>query len=172
MHSIIFAARSLAFMMIIWVERRFLSTEVHRDYCGVRYYCSNVAVVFVTLLLSDISTSLVEVKYRSNSVRDVKASATYKYTASWVQFLYTTNCLVGVSSYRVHFVVVFVLQVRSVEHLLVLTLLRATYLFSRPVSQRCLLSLSRFNVRIWYPIVRCLDSTYSRCDHVSVLCAR
>jgi len=101
LHSIVFACRSLACMLLVWVEERF-ATGPH--------YLANVAIIFATLLCADLATSVVDEKSRSNTIRGLETSAVYKYSFSMLQFLGTTGCLVGLRAYAAQFAIVFIIQ--------------------------------------------------------------
>jgi len=101
LHSIVFACRSLACMMIVWVEERF-DTGPH--------YLANVAVIFATLCCADAATNAVDEKSRSNTIRGLEMSPVYKYSFSLLQFLGTTGCLVGLRAYAAQFAIVFIIQ--------------------------------------------------------------
>ena len=101
LHSIVFACRSLACMLIVWFEERF-ATGPH--------YLANVAVIFATLIAADVSTNSVDAKSRSNTIRGLETSALYKYSFSLLQFLGTTGCLVGLRAYAAQFAIVFIIQ--------------------------------------------------------------
>jgi len=101
LHSIVFACRSLACMMVVWVEERF-ATGPH--------YLANVAIIFATLLCADYASNSVDEKSRSNTIRGLEMGALYKYSFSLLQFLGTTGCLVGLRAYAAQFAIVFIIQ--------------------------------------------------------------
>ena len=101
LHSIVFALRSLSCMMIVWAERRYET--------GPQYW-ANVVVVFATLKAADISTNSVPATSRSNTIRGLAMSPVYKYSFSFLQFLGTTGCLVGLRSFGAQFAIVFIIQ--------------------------------------------------------------
>ena len=101
LHSIVFACRSLACMTVVLLEKR---------YNAGPYYLANVAIVFATLLGADAATASVDPASRSNTIRGLKTSAAYKFAFSFMQFLGTTGCLVGLRSFAAQFAIVFIIQ--------------------------------------------------------------
>jgi len=103
LHSIVFACRSLACLTILWLERRY-------DPHGEPRYWANVAVVFATLISADLATASVDPASRSNTIRGLDTTAAYKFAFSFMQFLGTTGCLVGLRAFAGQFAVVFIIQ--------------------------------------------------------------
>jgi hypothetical protein len=103
LHSIVFACRSLACMLIVWAERRYLTPGAHA-------YWANVLVVFATLIGADVATNSVDPRSRSNTIRGLDTGLLYKYSFSMMQFLGTTGCLVGLRSFAAQFAIVFIIQ--------------------------------------------------------------
>lgn len=101
LHSIVFACRSIACLLIVWFEERYRTGP---------HYLLNVAVVFATLKAADISTNSVDPRSRSNTIRGLETSAIYKYAFSMMQFLGTCGCLVGLRGYSAQFAIIFVIQ--------------------------------------------------------------
>jgi len=101
LHSIVFACRSLACMLVVWAERRYDSPG---------HYLANVAIVFATLVAADASTASVDPKSRSNTIRGLETGLLYKYSFSLLQFLGTTGCLVGLRAFAAQFAIVFIIQ--------------------------------------------------------------
>ena len=99
LHSIVFACRSLACLGIVWAERR-LSLEP--------MYCANALVVMATLVAADVASASVE--HHSNTIRDLDTSAAYKFVFTFMQFLGTCGCLVGLRAFAGQFVIVFIIQ--------------------------------------------------------------
>jgi hypothetical protein len=104
LHSIVFACRSLACMSLVWIEQRY-------DPHGEPRYWANVAIVFATLVCADAATSSVDPSSRSNTIRGLETSAAYKFAFSFMQFLGTCGCLVGLRAYAAQFAIVFIIQV-------------------------------------------------------------
>lgn len=103
LHSIVFACRSIACMLLIWAERRY-------DPSGPPRYWANVAIVFATLIAADMATRSVDPASRSNTIRGLKTSALYKFAFSYMQFLGTCGCLVGLRAFAAQFAIVFIIQ--------------------------------------------------------------
>lgn len=99
LHSIVFACRSLACLTIIWMERRFGLAPM---------YLANVAVVFCTLVAADVASA--SVAHHSNTIRGLDTSAAYKFAFSFMQFLGTCGCLVGLRAFSGQFAIVFIIQ--------------------------------------------------------------
>ena len=68
LHSIVFACRSLACLVIVFLEKRY-------DPHGEPRYWANVLVVFATLLGADLATASVDPSSRSNTIRGLETSA-------------------------------------------------------------------------------------------------
>ena len=99
LHSIVFACRSLACMSLVWAERRYALEPM---------YWANVVVVFATLVAADVATASVE--HHSGTIRGLDTSAAYKFAFSFMQFLGTMGCLVGLRAFAAQFAVVFIIQ--------------------------------------------------------------
>ena len=99
LHSIVFATRSLACMTVVWMERKFALEPM---------YWANAAIVMATLVAADVSTA--SVTHHSNTIRGLDTSAAYKFAFSFMQFLGTTGCLVGLRSFAAQFAIVFIIQ--------------------------------------------------------------
>ena len=105
LHSIVFALRSLACMLLCWID------EVLTLESGPRYFL-NIVVVFGTLVAADVATAAsVPPEFRSNTVRGFDYSPAAKGFFTTVQFLGTVGVLFGLRSYANYFVTVFVIQV-------------------------------------------------------------
>ena len=94
LHSIIFAARSLACLLVIWVEQKFgYETPFH---------VANYAIVIGTMLLASRASALTpsgtDVGTGSGTIRDLNAPAPVRFFFSVMQFHATAGCLVGVST--------------------------------------------------------------------------
>jgi len=103
LHSIVFACRSLACMLLVWLERRF-------DPEGPPRYWANVVIVFATLIAADIASNSVDPISRSNTIRGLQANAFTKFAFSYMQFLGTCGCLVGLRAFAGQFAIVFIIQ--------------------------------------------------------------
>lgn len=101
LHSIIFACRSLACMSLVWAERRY-------DPDGYPRYWANVLIVFATLFAADVASS--SVSEHSNTIRGLEMSPIYKFSFSYMQFLGTCGCLVGLRAFAAQFAIVFIIQ--------------------------------------------------------------
>jgi len=99
LHSIVFACRSLACMSLVWAEKR---------YALEPQYWANVLIVFATLIAADVASSSVE--HHSNTIRGLDTSAAYKFAFSFMQFLGTCGCLVGLRAFGGQFAIVFIIQ--------------------------------------------------------------
>mmetsp|Transcript_90742 Transcript_90742/g.142502 ORF Transcript_90742/g.142502 Transcript_90742/m.142502 type:complete len:356 (+) Transcript_90742:80-1147(+) len=100
LHSIIFAWRSIAGLVLLWFETKFNSGP---------YYSISVAIVFATMAMAD----MVNHAYRDNhstTVRDMDTSPFMKYFFSFSQIHGTTYCLVGLRRWTTQFVIVWVVQ--------------------------------------------------------------
>jgi len=103
LHSIIFACRSLACMALVWAERRY-------DPDGPPRYWANVLIVFATLVAADVASSSVDPVSRSNTIRGLEMAPIYKFAFSYMQFLGTCGCLVGLRAFAAQFAIVFIIQ--------------------------------------------------------------
>jgi len=103
LHSIIFACRSLACMLITWAERRF-------DPDGEPHYEANVVVVFATLIAADAATRSQPPQARSNTIRGLDMNPVYKVSFALLQFLGTCGCLGGIRAFAAQFAIVFIIQ--------------------------------------------------------------
>jgi len=103
LHSIVFACRSIACMMLVWLERRY-------DPEGPPRYWANVLIVFMTLIAADVATNSVDPASRSNTIRGLQTSAFTKFGFSYMQFLGTCGCLVGLRAFAAQFAIVFIIQ--------------------------------------------------------------
>jgi len=99
LHSIVFACRSLACMSLVWYEKRYQMEPM---------YWVNAVIVMATLVGADIASASVD--HHSNTIRGLDTSAAYKFAFSFMQFLGTCGCLVGIRSFAGQFAVVFIIQ--------------------------------------------------------------
>ena len=86
-------------MAVVWAEKRYALEPM---------YWANVAIVFATLLAADVATASVE--HHSNTIRGLDTSAAYKFAFSFMQFLGTCGCLVGLRAFGGQFAIVFIIQ--------------------------------------------------------------
>ena len=100
LHSIVFACRSIATMMITWAEQRFEAEPI---------YAANVVVVFCTLLAAD-AASRNAAGGSSGTIRDQDAHPLWKYSVSYAQFLGTCGCLIGSRAFAAQFMILFIIQ--------------------------------------------------------------
>lgn len=104
-HSLVFASRSLACMLLNWVEQRYGLEE--------QYYWINTLIVLLGCAAADYGSSL-QGQYRSNTVRGTTYTDPYgHWFASEMQFNLTAICLVGIRRYSLHMTAVFIIQCNS-----------------------------------------------------------
>jgi len=101
LHSIIFACRSLACMMLIWSEQRFGRSPA---------YEANVAIIFATIIAADIATWSVGEASRSSTIQDLDAPPWLRFFFSVMQFHATAGCLLGIRRYSTQFMYVWIIQ--------------------------------------------------------------
>uniref|UniRef100_A0A7S2X795 Uncharacterized protein n=1 Tax=Lotharella oceanica TaxID=641309 RepID=A0A7S2X795_9EUKA len=109
LHSIAFAYRSLACMLLIWVED-YYRTQNGGKLEGAPNFYWNVLIVMGTLVAADAGTWWVGKKSRSSTINDLKAPLAMKYFFSVMQFHATMNCLIGVRRYATQFIYVWIIQ--------------------------------------------------------------
>lgn len=102
LHSIVFACRSIACMLVVWAE----------DRLGVAtpWYNVNAAIVIATLLAADFSTWWVGPNGRSSTIQELDAPPPMRYFFSVMQFHATAGCLVGVRRFSTQFFYVWIIQ--------------------------------------------------------------
>jgi len=115
LHSIAFACRSLACMLLTWWEHHTLHSVTGGGYAAddaaaMPNYYWNVLIVMGTLVAADAGTWWVGEQSRSSTINDLKAPRAMKYFFSVMQFHATMNCLVGVRRYATQFVYVWIIQ--------------------------------------------------------------
>merc|ERR1719460_2734901 len=86
-------------MTVVWMERRFSLEPM---------YWLNAAIVMMTLAAADVASA--SVKHHSNTIRGLETSAAYKFAFSFMQFLGTCGCLVGLRAFGGQFAIVFIIQ--------------------------------------------------------------
>jgi hypothetical protein len=102
LHSLVFASRSLAAMLLYWYERTSTPMEP--------YYWGSVIIVLLTLAAADLSTASVQ-QYASKSIRELDISRATRYFFTVCQFYATSGVLFGVRRYTLQFLNVLVVQV-------------------------------------------------------------
>lgn len=100
LHSIIFACRSLACMLLTWVELRFELPVM---------YPLNAVIVILTCLAADAGSRAVGDNH-SSSIRDLSAPPIYHFAASFLQFHATSGCLIGQRRFTLQFMYVWIIQ--------------------------------------------------------------
>ena len=101
LQSIIFTLRSLAMMLVIWVER----------VCGLApNHLFNTGILFASMLASDYSSYAVGPKGRSRTVRDVDAPFATRLLFSIMQIQTSSALLLGQRRFSMHFIFVLVMQ--------------------------------------------------------------
>jgi hypothetical protein len=104
-HSLVFAARSLACMTLFWWEQTNSITEP--------YYGANILIVFATLLAADYGSYLQRDK-RSPTIRGIQFfSPAAKFFFSVLQFEATAMCLVGPRRYTIHLAMITIIQLNA-----------------------------------------------------------
>lgn len=102
LHSIVFACRSLSCMAVVWVEQRYSLQPM---------YWANVVIVLATMIGADVATNSVDPASRSNTIRGLETTAAYKFSFSFMQFVGTCGCLVGLRSFGSQFMILFIIQI-------------------------------------------------------------
>jgi len=104
LHSIIFACRSLASMLLTWVELR----------RGVEpNYLLNTAIVLGTIIAADLGSAAMGPPGsagRSSTIRDLDAGAFTRFFFSAMQFHATVGCLFGLRRFSTQFLYVWIIQ--------------------------------------------------------------
>lgn len=102
LHSICFAYRSLACMLVVWLE-------MHYGITSPRYE-ANIAIVLATMAAADFSTWWVGPQGRSSTIQDLDAPPPMRFFFSVMQFQATAGCLVGVRRFSTQFFYVWIIQ--------------------------------------------------------------
>lgn len=102
LHSISFAFRSLACMLVTWLELR------HK--VASPYYVANGAIVIGTMLLADFGSWWVGPAGRSSTIQELDAPPFMRFFFSVMQFHATTGCLIGVRRFATQFFYVWIIQ--------------------------------------------------------------
>lgn len=105
LHSIIFAYRSIACLLVTYAERRLGVIEPRYEW--------NAAVVVGTLLAADLGTWWVGPAGRSSTIQGLDAPPFMRYFFSVMQFHATAGCLVGVRRFATQFFYVWIIRERS-----------------------------------------------------------
>ena len=100
LHSIVFALRSLAGMLVTWYELRYGLPP--------NYYV-NVAIVLGTIAAADLSTWSVGTAH-SSTIRDLDAPPAVHFFFSAMQFQATMGCMLGLRRFSTQFLYVWVVQ--------------------------------------------------------------
>lgn len=103
LHSIVFACRSLATMLVTWFEMRHGLEPI---------YALNVVIVMATLAAADFS-SRSQGSSRSNSIRDLKANPLTQFFFSAMQFHATMGCLLAIRRFSTQFIYVWIIQLNA-----------------------------------------------------------
>ena len=103
LHSIIFAVRSLACMLLMWTEKRFNLEPM--------YFC-NVAIVFATMAAADAASKLYA-DVHSSTIQDLQTTPGVRFFFSAMQVYGTAHVLVGVRRFTAQFVFVFIVQITA-----------------------------------------------------------
>lgn len=104
LHSIAFALRSLAGMLLIWVEGHF---ELEPR------YELNALIVLGTLALADFGTYYVGPAGQSSTIRDLEAPAAMRFFFSVMQFHATMGVMLGVRRFSTQFIYVWIIQLNA-----------------------------------------------------------
>jgi len=99
-HSVIFAYRSLACLLVTWLEKRYGLPPM---------YVANAAIVIATHVAADFASWSVGDDH-SSSVQDLAAPPFVRFFFSFMQFQATATCLVGVRRFSTQFFYVWLIQ--------------------------------------------------------------
>lgn len=100
LHSIVFACRSLACMLLTWLEGH---------YGWAPEYRWNAAIVLATNAAADLSSMSVGAA-QSNSIRDLDAGPATRFFFSAMQFHATMGCMLGTRRFSTQFIYVWIIQ--------------------------------------------------------------
>jgi len=104
LHSIVFACRSLATMLLTWVEMRYGLEPM---------YSMNIVIVLATCISADLGSASVGPpgsSGRSSTIRDLEAGPATHFFFSAMQFHATAGCLLGIRRFSNQFVYVWIVQ--------------------------------------------------------------
>lgn len=111
LHSIVFASRSIAAILLYWFEQQYGYTgtaTITSTTTAGPFYKANVVIVLATMAAADLSTR--SQKHQSNSIRELDVSRATGYFFSVCQFYATAGVLFGVRRYTIQFLNVMVVQ--------------------------------------------------------------
>jgi len=101
LHSIVFACRSLACMLLTWIEAAYgLAPNYH----------VNTAIVLGSIAAADLGSWSVGEQARSSTIRDLSAPPALRYFFSVMQFHASAGCLLGVRRFSTQFIYVWIVQ--------------------------------------------------------------
>lgn len=106
-HSIVFACRSLACMLLTWLE-------IH--YGREPNYHANAAIVLGTIAAADLGSRAMGPTGsagRSSTIQDLDAGPATRFFFSAMQFHATMGCMLGVRRYSTQFVYVWIIQLNA-----------------------------------------------------------
>ena len=104
-HSLVFASRSLACMLLVWFEQKTNTVEP--------LYIMDLLIVLGTMAAADYGSNL-QGENRSNSIRGTRYGDPYgQWWASECQFSLTAACLIGMRRYSVHLGALMIIQCNS-----------------------------------------------------------
>jgi hypothetical protein len=101
LHSIMFACRSLACMLLTWVEAQQGWAPEYR---------ANAVICLATIAAADLSSYMVGPAGRSSTIRDLEAGPATHFFFSAMQFHATMGCMLGVRRYSTQFIYVWIIQ--------------------------------------------------------------
>ena len=102
LHSIAFAYRSIACLLVTWYELKHgVSTP---------FYLANAAIVICTMLAADFGTWWVGPAGRSSTIQGLDAPPPMRFFFSVMQFHATAGCLVGVRRFSTQFFYVWIIR--------------------------------------------------------------
>ena len=104
LHSIVFALRSLAMMLVIWVEGHFGLEPNHH---------LNGLVALGTIALADTASWWVGPNGRSSTIQDLEAPPAMRYFFSVMQFHATMGVMLGVRRFSTQFIYVWIIQLNA-----------------------------------------------------------
>jgi hypothetical protein len=111
-HSLVFASRALACMLLIWFEQK-IATEPSNNNKPYKYHFMDLVIVLGTCAAADYG-SHIQGNSRSNTVRGTTYNDPFGiWFASEMQFNLTALCLVGLRRYSMHLVAVAIIQLNS-----------------------------------------------------------
>lgn len=105
LHSISFAYRSLACMLVVWAEAKLDVTEP--------VYAANAAIVIATMGLADLGSWYVGPAGRSSTIQELDAPPFMRFFFSVMQFHATAGCLIGVRRFATQFMYVWIIRTHT-----------------------------------------------------------